>query len=101
MKLLKKCPKCGKRFSVEKKGKELVNTEHHTERVVLEQAAERAGLVADGSLQNPTPSPIETEVPVETETFETTFECVHCHHKWQEESVEVLEGAADTKAFHR
>lgn len=84
---------------MEKKGKKLVETEHHTERVVLEKAAERAGLVADASLRTPNPDIIEDEVPVETETFEVSYECAHCHYKWKEESVEVMEGTADSKDF--
>jgi transposase-like protein len=97
--LLKKCPNCGKHFSVEKKGKELVGTEHHMEHVDLDLATRTTGLMADYSIQHPVPSPVAEEIPVETETFETEYECSHCHYKWTEKSVKVIEGSTDGKDF--
>jgi transposase-like protein len=99
MDLLKKCPNCGKHFSVEKKGKELVATEHHMEHIDLDLATRTSGLMHDNSIQHPPPNPISEEIPVETETFETSYECSHCHYKWTEKSVDVVEGTADSKGF--
>jgi len=97
LKLLKKCPNCGKHFSVEKKGKELVETEHHMEHVDSDLTTRTSDFMSDLSLQHP--GPVSEDIPVETETFKTTFECTHCHYKWTEESVEVFEGTANTKEF--
>ncbi len=99
MDLLKKCPNCGKHFSVEKKGKELVETEHHMEHIDLDLATRTSGLMHDNSIQHPPPNPISEEIPIETETFETSYECSHCHYRWTEKSVDVVEGTADTKGF--
>jgi transposase-like protein len=99
MDILKKCPNCGRHFSVERRGKELVGTEHHTEHVELDRATRIDGMVADGSIQHPPVTPVSEEIPVETETFETTFECVHCHHTWTEKSTKVIEGTTDPKGF--
>ena len=100
MDLLKKCPNCGKHFSVEKKGKkELVSTEHHMEHVDLDLASRTEGLMHDTSLQHPPPNQLSEEVAIETETFETSYECEHCHYKWTEKSVDVVEVTADSKEF--
>lgn len=99
MDLLKKCPSCGKHFSVKKEGKELVSTEHHMEHVDLDLTTRMSGLMSDHSSQHPVPNPVSEEIPVETETFETTYECSHCHYKWTEKSVDVVEGTEDAKEF--
>jgi transposase-like protein len=98
--LLKNCPNCGKHFSVEKKGKKLVGTKHHTERVDLDLTTRTTGLMGDYSIQHPVPSPVSEEILIETETFETAYECTHCHYKWTEESVEVIEGSVGSKELH-
>jgi predicted RNA-binding Zn-ribbon protein involved in translation (DUF1610 family) len=61
---MRRCPACGRRFVVRLQSKKLVNTEESTERIAL-------GLAS-------------TTIPIERETFEVTFECHHCHHKWTE-----------------
>jgi hypothetical protein len=67
LELLKKCPNCGKHFTVKKEGKELVSTEHHMEHVDLDRTARTTGLMSDFSGQHPTPNPVSEEIPVETE----------------------------------
>ena len=99
MELLKKCPNCGKHFTVKKEGKELVSTDHHMEHVDLDRTARTTGLMSDFSGQRPTPNPLSEEIPVEMDTLETTYECTHCHYKWTEKSVDVIEGNAEAKEF--
>jgi transposase-like protein len=99
LELLKKCPNCGKHFTVKKEGKELVGTDHHMEQISPDRTTRMSSLMSDSGVQNPMPNPNTERIPVETETFETTYECTHCHYKWTEKSVEVVEGNEDPKEF--
>jgi hypothetical protein len=59
--------------------KKLVNTEESTEHIphdVVVRGERGARVIPAGVTYE--------DVPIERETFEATFECHHCHHKWTE-----------------
>ena len=77
---LRRCPACGRRFSVRRIDERLVNTEEGTERVDHDVAVPvygpNARVIPAGTTSE--------DIPIIKETFETTYECRSCHHKWTE-----------------
>jgi transcription elongation factor Elf1 len=81
---MRRCPACGHRFVVRLQSKKLVNAEEGTERiahdvVVLAEGGRDARVLPAGVTYQ--------DVPIERETFEVTYECHHCHHRWSESVV--------------
>ena len=86
---LRRRPSCGRRFVVRLQSKKLVGLERHTERVVHDVG------VASLDSKNPRVIPAGVtleEVPIERESFDVTFECRNCHHKWTETVTKVQKG---------
>jgi hypothetical protein len=86
---LRGCPACGRRFVVRLQSKKLVQSEQGTERithdvVILAQGGRDARVVPAGVTFE--------DVPIERETFEVTFDCHHCHHRWTERVTKVEKG---------
>ena len=78
---LRRCPACGRRFVVRLQTKRLVGSEQDTEHiahdvVVLARGGRDSRVIPAGATFE--------DVPIERETFEVTFECHRCHHKWTE-----------------
>lgn len=69
--------------------KKIVDTEQQTERIAHDVVAFSYG--GRGSAVVPAGVTFE-DVPVEQETFEVTFECHHCRHRWTETVTKVEKG---------
>jgi hypothetical protein len=85
LELLRKCPNCGRRFSVKLERRDLVEQEKDTVRVVHDVTLPRLGY-SDARLAGAF-TPIEAvaeEVPIERDTFKLTYICGHCRHEWSE-----------------
>jgi len=82
---LRRCPACGRRFTVRARGKKLINAEHDAERLVHNAVVTRnqpgGGVIADGA--------VTEVVPIEREESKITFECQSCHYRWTETVTEV------------
>ena len=88
---LAKCPSCGRRFSIRMLEKKLVGDERESETVT------KSVLVptARGSSRNVgTGNPIQVASVVTTErqTYESTYECRRCGHRWSERTTAVHVG---------
>ncbi|MDE1853705.1 MAG: hypothetical protein KGI38_08165 [Thaumarchaeota archaeon] len=86
---LRRCPACGRRFTVRLQSKKLVDTEEHTERithdiVILARGGRDSRVIPAGATFE--------DVPIEVEKFDVTFECKSCHHKWTESVTKVEKG---------
>ncbi len=78
---LRRCPACGRRFTVRLQSKRLVDAEQDTERIAHDVVV----LARSGRDSRVIPAGVTYEdVPIEREKFDVTFECHHCHHKWTE-----------------
>lgn len=78
---LRRCPACGRRFTVKLQTKKLVDTERGTERIAHDV------VVRSMDPRNPKVYPAGVtyeDVPIEREKFEVTFECHNCGHRWTE-----------------
>ena len=85
---LRRRPSCGRRFVVRLQSKKLVGVERHTERVLHD-----VGVPKYGKNARVIPAGITfEEVPIERESFDVTFECRNCHHKWTETVTKVQKG---------
>lgn len=86
---MRRCPACDRRFSVRLQSKKLVDAEQGTERITHDVV-----VVARGARdQRVLPAGVTFEdVPIERETFDVTFECRNCHHKWTETVTRVEKG---------
>ena len=76
-----KCPSCGRRFGVKVVGKSLMDDERESETVsksVLVPGA-RGMNVGTG-----TPIQVTSVVTSERKTYELSYECRSCGHKWSE-----------------
>ena len=83
---LRRCPACGKRFTVRLQGRKLVDVEQDTERIAHDVVV----LARGGRDSRVIPAGVTyVDVPIEREKFEVTFECHHCHHKWTETVLKV------------
>ncbi|HUI85676.1 MAG TPA: hypothetical protein VLY21_00780 [Nitrososphaerales archaeon] len=75
----RRCPACGKRFSVRLEKKVLTKDEHGVEETAYDV------VLGWSATSQVLPAPVtHQEIPVERETFDLTYECVHCHHEWTE-----------------
>jgi len=79
---LRRCPSCGRRFQARIKGKKLVDAEQDTERLVLDFLV---GGMGNPRAASPVTATTVEELPIERETFDISYECKHCHHRWTEE----------------
>jgi hypothetical protein len=91
LEFLRRCPACGRRFSVRVERKVLVEREADTERILHNVAIVRVrgGLIPAEA--------VAEEVPIERDTFEISYECKHCHHEWSEKVPVVKKGATPAR----
>ncbi len=79
MEFLRRCPSCGRRFSVKLERKELVEREHDTIRVLHDAVTyptRLGGVVPVAALAE--------EVPIGRDIIKVTYDCRRCHHQWSE-----------------
>ncbi|QQG49457.1 MAG: hypothetical protein HY247_03930 [archaeon] len=83
---MRRCPSCGRHFSVELTSKKVLSVEDDTERVMHDiiVRAPRGQVLG----------PIVTyeDVPIERESIEIGYECRHCHHQWKETIIKIQKG---------
>jgi predicted RNA-binding Zn-ribbon protein involved in translation (DUF1610 family) len=86
MLLLKKCPSCGKRFSISAQGRKLVDDqiEHET---TTSTVLMRTGSGRNAGSGNPMTTVVQ--VDMDRQTFETSYRCPKCGHSWVEKSTSV------------
>jgi len=83
---LRRCPACGRRFTVRLQTKKLTDVEHDTERIAHDVVV----LARGGRDSRVIPASVTYEdVPIEREEFDVTFECHRCHHAWTEKVTKV------------
>lgn len=87
--LLRRCPSCGRRFTVRIESKKLVDAEQGSERVVHDVVVVPI-LAGSGSRTAPV-GVAYGEIPIEREEFDVTYECKNCHHEWTERISKVEE----------
>jgi hypothetical protein len=71
------------------KSKKLVGVDQDTERVVHNVLV---GGLATPTAASPVSAATVEEIPIDRETFDISYECKHCHHKWTEEVTVTEEG---------
>ena len=87
---LRRCPACGRHFTVRLQSRKLLDKEEHTERVVHDLVTIGGMGLGSGNVM---PAGITYEdVPIERDEFAVTFECGSCHHRWTETVTKVEKG---------
>lgn len=81
MEFLRRCPSCGRRFTVKVERKEIVEREEDTMRIVHNVVVPRIGYRGGGVVPV---AAVAEEVPIERDTFKISYECKSCHHEWSE-----------------
>lgn len=92
---LKKCPKCGKRFEVERTGETMQKktdlAQEDGEVIPPTIVAGGIPIAAASTLSNNPPVIRHETVIKEEEEFTETYECKHCGHIWTETHEKVKE----------
>jgi len=84
MDFLRKCPGCGRRFTVSVEKKTLVDTERDVERHVHYVSTYPPTGKVLGAGGAPVVTQTEEDIPIERESFQVQYTCKHCHHEWSE-----------------
>lgn len=94
MEFLRRCPSCGKRFSIRAERKELIDRETDSIRVMHDVVTMRTqrggGIIPVGA--------VAEEVPVERDTIRISYQCNHCHHSWSEDIPVITKAGASSKS---
>jgi DNA-directed RNA polymerase subunit RPC12/RpoP len=93
MEFLRRCPSCGRRFSIRVERRVLVDKENDTTRIVhdiiIPRTSRGGGFIAAAA--------VAEEVPIERDTFEVSYECKRCGHEWSEKLVVVKKDSSNAK----